>query len=535
MKIANKPDKSIFILLLIIATFSALILRLINIDYPTGLWFDEMLSLTAAKQSFPFGITHWLCVNDVHLPFYFYILHFWMNLFGDGDITLRFLSVLFGVLNVLVIYMLGKEMESEKTGIVAAFFVAINSFLIYYSQEVRFYSLIPLLASLSILFATKTFKKPDTKHLTGLVIINIFLIFTYPLAIIFAAFEVVIFGLYIFKNNKSVLNKFLITQMIPFLIFMTYLPGFLVQVQSKQWLHSFTEAYPPTIFLYFANWFSPILSGLYSNDFSYPYYNSPDFLFFIVLPVIIVFIGIFISIFNQNFSKNELSRIIFIICLLNILTDFILVLTGNLHWLICRYTIFVVPLLLLVSVNGLLSIPNKILSLGFIIIFILLNVSYINFGTFSIINEHRNGGYKIPVEILKSYKRLNPKDIILCDSGGAFLKRYAQNKYGNILPPFLFTMELKDIKQLTDKKIIPDVQQYVNENIINKLEKNRYVVLILGKNYSSQKSDDDITQNVYNYLESKIINDLVRIISQKYKLIYGHYSYNWHVLIYQNT
>lgn len=556
----NKPKKSTFLLAILITTVAALILRTINIDYPSGLWFDEMVSLTAAKQQFPFGIIHWLYIKDVHLPFYFYILHLWMNLFGDGDIALRSLSVLFGVLNVPIVYLLGKEIESEKAGIIAAFFVTVNSFLIYYSQEVRFYSLLPCMASLSVLLAIKTFKQNDIKHLISLLIVNLILIFTHPVAIIFVVFEILVFGVSIFKKNKLALNKFLITQLIiPLFIFMTYLPIFIVQIQRKHEQAPFAEFHLSTIFLYITNWFSPILSGLYNNEVYYSkipnFFYSLDFLLFILVPILIILTGIFIAA-----RKNGLVRAIFVISFLTLITEFFLGFTGQLC-LVGKYTIIVVPFLLVISTSGILSIRNKSLSWFLIITFILLNVIYIRIGECSILHIYRNDGYNIPAIILKSFNNLDKRDIIFCESGGAFLKRYTGNKYGEILPYSIYNLdknpkimekisleinEPKYIKYLTDKKILPDVQQYTNETIINKLGKNRYFVLVLSKNPLISKNNDEIVQFVqnnvskknyylpYEYLGSKIINDIIKIASQKYKLVYNEYLYDWHIIIYQN-
>src|ERR1035437_10038584 len=81
-----------------------------------GLWIDEIYCHSKAIQSFPFGILDSL-KSDLHSPFYYFILHFWINMFGDSEVVLRLLSVIFGILTIPVAYFTGKELSSKSTGL----------------------------------------------------------------------------------------------------------------------------------------------------------------------------------------------------------------------------------------------------------------------------------------------------------------------------------------------------------------------------------------------------------------------------------
>jgi predicted membrane-bound mannosyltransferase len=138
----------------------AAVLRVIGLNKPEGLWYDEAVSFFGARNSFPFGIIGYSLTADLQPPLYILILHIWMAIFGTADIALRALSALFGVLIVPVMYLAGKELSNKKTGLIAALLTALNALLIYYSQEVRIYSLVVLLASLSVLFLIKVNNDP---------------------------------------------------------------------------------------------------------------------------------------------------------------------------------------------------------------------------------------------------------------------------------------------------------------------------------------------------------------------------------------
>ena len=70
-----------------------------------------------------------------------------------NDVWLRSLSAVLGLVTIFLLYFLTRRLLDHRTGLVAAFLLAISPFHIWYSQEVRNYSLLILLAVLSqILF-----------------------------------------------------------------------------------------------------------------------------------------------------------------------------------------------------------------------------------------------------------------------------------------------------------------------------------------------------------------------------------------------
>lgn len=553
--LGNFKVKRISFLFICLITIFALILRLDHIKYPSGLWSDEMFSYFMAKESFPLGIINELTTKDVHLPFYFFILHFWINLFGDSDVALRSLSVLFGVLNVPIIYLLGKEIDSEKTGLIAALFVAINSFLIYYSQEVRFYSFLPFMASLSVLLAVKTLKNINIKNLLGLVTTNTVLIFTHPFAIYFVAIEILVFSIDFFKKSKSSLTKFLITQItIPFSLFAVYSPLFLLQIQRKYIQGAFTTFDLSHILIYVENWFSPAITGLYSNNFDFynkNSFSSFNFFIYIICPILIALLGLIIVIY-----KKYTIRSIFIICVLTVFFEILTTLTGL--SLVCKYTIIILPLLLLVVAYGLSSIKNKLISCILITLFLSFNLLYIFSNTCSVLKIYRYNGFNIPITQLKSLNiPTNKKDIVFCNYSGCFLSRYYNIKDGQVLDysvsnvpkvpeltPIVydFFYSNSNMKYFTNKKLLPPVIEYANKNIINKLDKNRFFIFIVNL-YEYSLSDEEIVKAAKNgkmkgeihlYLTSKITNDIRKIAQQHYKKVSEAHTIFWDITVYQN-
>ena len=83
-------------------------------------------------------------------PLYYGLAWGWTQLFGSGEVGLRSLSALAGVLTVPATYAAGSALLSRRAGLAAAALVAVNPFLVWYGQEARSYGLLVLLATLAV-------------------------------------------------------------------------------------------------------------------------------------------------------------------------------------------------------------------------------------------------------------------------------------------------------------------------------------------------------------------------------------------------
>ena len=131
------------LLILVLAAF----LRFYRLD-AQSLWADEGNSVSLSGRSLPYinaGAAH-----DIHPPFYYYLLHFWMLIFGNSEFAVRALSALLGTALVYLTFLLGRSLSNYWLGLVAAFLSAISPFQIYYSQEARMYILLAALSALSV-------------------------------------------------------------------------------------------------------------------------------------------------------------------------------------------------------------------------------------------------------------------------------------------------------------------------------------------------------------------------------------------------
>ncbi len=136
-------------LLLLVILLAGLSLRLVRLG-GDSLWYDETVSTYLAGQSLPELIRH--TAGDIHPPGYYILLRGWLLLMGYGDgradphgngleFTAGFFSLFFGVLLCALIYHLAYQMTEWPSAALAAGLVALSPYHVWYSQEVRMYTL----------------------------------------------------------------------------------------------------------------------------------------------------------------------------------------------------------------------------------------------------------------------------------------------------------------------------------------------------------------------------------------------------------
>jgi mannosyltransferase len=113
-----------------------------------NLWWDEALAIWAVRKGLV-GVTHWTAA-DVHPPLYFWSLWGWVQVAGQSEFAMRFLSVIIGVLTVAVVYRLGRLVGGRNAGLLASLLTALSRFHVWWSQEMRMYILAGLLGTLSM-------------------------------------------------------------------------------------------------------------------------------------------------------------------------------------------------------------------------------------------------------------------------------------------------------------------------------------------------------------------------------------------------
>ncbi len=92
-----------------------------------SLWLDEGISIGIASH--PVGDIPGLLVQDGSPPLYYLLLHGWMNLFGDGPVAVRSLSLVAALAVVPVAFWAGRSLFGSRAGWIGAALAATSPYL----------------------------------------------------------------------------------------------------------------------------------------------------------------------------------------------------------------------------------------------------------------------------------------------------------------------------------------------------------------------------------------------------------------------
>jgi uncharacterized membrane protein len=152
-------------------------IRIIVIDNQS-FWWDE--ALTAYESSLPFGaMIHTVARVETTPPLYFVLVWGWAHVFGTGEIALRSVSTIAGIALVPIAFLCAKELVSRWAGVVAAALVAVNPFMIWYSQEARAYMLLAALTGASFLWFIRARREPTRRSLAWWAVLSSLAIMTH--------------------------------------------------------------------------------------------------------------------------------------------------------------------------------------------------------------------------------------------------------------------------------------------------------------------------------------------------------------------
>ncbi|MCU1618578.1 MAG: hypothetical protein JWR41_584, partial [Modestobacter sp.] len=113
---------------------------------PSALWLDEAQSVAIARSDL--GGLFDALRQDGAPPLYYLLLHVWTSVFGTGAVAVRALSGLFGVLALVVAWLLGRRLGGPRVGTALTLLLASSPFAVRYASETRMYSLVVLLVLL---------------------------------------------------------------------------------------------------------------------------------------------------------------------------------------------------------------------------------------------------------------------------------------------------------------------------------------------------------------------------------------------------
>lgn len=362
----KKIDKRKIIigLIFLVILLTGFFLRLYNIS-DKSIWVDEESSIHFASKT-PKNIIKY-ADKETHPPLYYLILHYWLELFGDSEESVRFLSLLFGVAAIFLIYKVGELLFNKEIGLLSSLILAISAFHIHHSQETRMYSLMVMLALLSIYFFIRVLKEKKIWILVFYLVSSTLLMYSH----IYGLFVIAAQNIYFIlarKDIKITIKKWAILQAILLAVFIPWiyvLAGQIIGLKtgefvSLEWLEK------------------PTLLELFETFWVYTYYKLGTLILFLILAL-----GSFLT-FNKikgkhKFNSDLKSNYLLIVWLLTpVILPFLI------SWIIMpiyspKYTIAASLAFYLLVARGISKIRSrnlKIIVIAIVIVLSLMCVKY---------------------------------------------------------------------------------------------------------------------------------------------------------------
>ena len=357
-------SKWFYIFCLVIILGVSLIFRLINISQE-NFSLDEAFSVHNAQHNL--GDITRIIANENYPPLYQYLLHFWLNISGVSEGSARSLSVIIGLLSIVIMYLLGKEIFGRKVGLWAAFLTGISAFHIEFSQEARMYIFLFLLSASTTLFLWKALQSGKKKYLFWYSLFSILNLYTHFFAIVFLACQF-LFAVYYFiiKRSPYILRRnYLISLLMIVIVFAPWLPNLInrfIFFQKGFWALE-TPLTIPDIISHLPHYF--FLNYSYGENVT----------FFAVIPFLYYLIPITLLIFAFNYRKREERRELYNKLLFLFISYLLpIAISYAVHIYSPRYLIIILVPLYLIMAKGLEGLRKPYLKEAVIILILIMMV-----------------------------------------------------------------------------------------------------------------------------------------------------------------
>lgn len=405
-------DKRVYLNLFLIMLIGLLI-RLMSIDKPFGLWNDEYVSWYISQKPL-IGEFFDAVYKNCHMPFYYFYLKCWTAIFGNQDLALRVSSVFPSILGVMTMFFVGKKLKDSHTGLVCAILTAFSGFMIYFAQEVRFYSILFLFSAFAILVTLKLLEKQSYTNYLLFYISNVLVMFTHTIGFVFVFFNfLTVF--YFLKKEEKISVKQITLIVLSTAVTMLPLFPFLYKTLTASYLSQFWSDFSLTkLFFVFADYISPIQINIVNTPSSLLSFLSKNghlnygYFIFAIIPMIIAFVSIVKAL--KKLDKN--LKAISLIALGTLVVMVIASLLGKMV-LITKYTTEIYPIFIALVAVGLCSISPMFLQKTLSVLLFAPIVFYTVFSDYAPQKINRLEGHKAVAKLIQDANLKKGDSILL--------------------------------------------------------------------------------------------------------------------------
>lgn len=222
-----------------------------------SIWFDEAFGSYLIRYNV-FDITRYTA-NDVHPPFYYWLLKVWSLAFGNTEIGIRSMSIFFGVVTVILAFLFVLRFFGRRAAYVTLLFLVISPMFIRFGQEARMYTLLTAIivaATYVLVYAQHGYTKKRWPWILYGVLVAVGMLTQYFAALAWVSHWV--WRFFTIRNTgdsiKEALRKFftkewVVAHAVAFVLFAWWLPFLITQFFLVQengfWIKPITSATIP--------------------------------------------------------------------------------------------------------------------------------------------------------------------------------------------------------------------------------------------------------------------------------------------------
>lgn len=164
-------------------------------------WLDEAISAQVIKNYSFINIITRFSPTDFHPPLFYLLLKIWSLIFGTSVFGLRLFSLTCSSLTGLFLYKLNNILFPKKSSLLAVALLFLNPLFVYYSQELRMYSLVTFFLTAATYYFF-LIQKQSSSSKTPYLFFNLFIFLSF-LSFYGSIFYIAALYLLLFINKKN--------------------------------------------------------------------------------------------------------------------------------------------------------------------------------------------------------------------------------------------------------------------------------------------------------------------------------------------
>jgi 4-amino-4-deoxy-L-arabinose transferase-like glycosyltransferase len=354
LKKLTSNELLIFLLIFVFATF----FYLFNIGF-SDLWSDEIYTKSMLEGSLSDFYTKFN--NDLHPPLYYLVLKLFTALFGLNPITLRLFSVI-GVLSTILLgYFAGQRIFGKQGALYFCLMLISLPMLAVYSHQARMYTWAAFSITGVFIYSYLFIKSRKNHDLLLLFIFTMIAMYIHYYSMVAA----LVANMYVFMHLLRTKNKkwvhHLLSCLSAVLLFLPWLPMFIIQVKRVQHAYWVPDVSLTTIFHCFA---IPFTEQFWTTGYS-------------ISMVILIYGFIFFTIFKsrtKSFSEYRLLLWLSMFIFIGTLLVAMIISLFSQSILFSRYVVPIVTMLVIPPTILLVQIKFKWLKMILISLILFLGI-----------------------------------------------------------------------------------------------------------------------------------------------------------------